>query len=69
MRIYTLFGLLFSVYVTIATYRCAVNCQSKFLARLVRISALISLVAIPVFAYLELTGALGSALGMMGGEQ
>src|ERR1700728_1274000 len=68
MRFYILFGLLFSVYVTVATYRCAGNCQSKSLARLVRISAVISLAALPVFAYLELTGALDLALSNVGGE-
>ena len=68
MRFYILFGLLFSLYVTVATYRCAGNCQSKSLARLVRISAAISLVALPVFAYLEFTGALDVAFSDMGGE-
>jgi hypothetical protein len=68
MRIYILFGLLFSVYVTVATYRCAGNCQSQSLARLVRISAIISLVALPVFAYLEFTGALDLAFTNVGGE-
>jgi succinate-acetate transporter protein len=32
MRVYMVFGLLFSLYVTVATYQCASNCQSKFLA-------------------------------------
>ncbi len=68
MRSYTVFGLLFSVYVTIATYQCAGNCGSKFLARLVRISAVISLVLLPVLAYLELTGALDLALANLSGE-
>ena len=45
-RMYTVFGLLFSVYVTVATYQCASNCRSKFLARMVRISAVISLVRV-----------------------
>jgi hypothetical protein len=68
MRLYILFGLVFSVYVTVATYRCAGNCQSQSLARLVRISAIISLVALPVFAYLEFTGALDLAFSNVGGE-
>jgi hypothetical protein len=68
MRCYILFGLAFSVYVTVATYRCAGNCQSQSLARLVRISAIISLVALPVFAYLEFTGALDLAFSNLGGE-
>jgi hypothetical protein len=62
MRAYGVFGLLFSVYVTVATYQCAPNCRSKILARFVRISAVISLVLLPVFAYLEYTGALDLAL-------
>ena len=57
-RIYTVGGLLFSIYVTIATYRCADNCASKFWARMARLSAVLSLLLLPVFAYLELTGAL-----------
>jgi hypothetical protein len=68
MRSYTVFGLLFSVYVTIATYQCAGNCESKVLARLVRISAVISLVLLPVFAYLELTGAIDLAIANLNGE-
>ena len=68
MRSYTVFGLLFSVYVTIATYQCAGNCGSKSLAQFVRISAVISLVLLPVLAYLELTGALDLALANLNGE-
>ena len=68
MRAYSVGGLLFSIYVTVATYRCAGNCRSQSLARLVRISALISLVLLPVFAYLEFTGALDLALSNVGGE-
>jgi hypothetical protein len=69
MRIYIVFSLLFTVYVTIATYQCAGNCRSKVLARFVRVSAVISLAALPVFAYLEFTGALDAALSNMIGEQ
>jgi hypothetical protein len=68
MRVYIVFGLLFSVYVTVATYQCAGNCQSKFLARFVRLSAIISLLALPVFAYLEFTGALDLAFKSVSGE-
>jgi hypothetical protein len=68
-RAYTAFGLLFSVYVTVATYRCASNCRSKFLARLARISAVASLVMLPVLAYLYYSGAIGVALATLGGEQ
>jgi len=69
MRTYMAFGFLFSVYVTVATYRCASNCQSKFLARLARISAVVSLVALPVLAYLYYSGAIGVALVTLSGEQ
>jgi len=68
-RVYTAFGLLFSVYVSIATYRCASNCRSKFLARLARISAVASLVMLPVLAYLYFSGAIGVALVTLRGEQ
>jgi hypothetical protein len=68
-RAYILFGLLFSVYVTVGTYQCAGNCGSKVLAQFVRFSAVISLVVLPVFAYLEFTGALEVALSSLTGEQ
>jgi hypothetical protein len=68
-RAYIVFGLLFSVYVTIATYQCAGNCRSKVLARFVRVSAVISLAVLPVFAYLEFTGALDAAVSNLIGEQ
>ncbi len=68
-RIYVVGGLLFSAYVTVATYQCAGNCRSKSLAWFVRVSAVISLLALPVIAYLELTGALGAALSTLSGEQ
>jgi hypothetical protein len=68
-RSYVVFGLVFSVYVTIATYQCARNCQSKTLAWFVRICAVLSLVLLPVFAYLDFTGALELALTGLRGEQ
>jgi hypothetical protein len=68
-RIYTVFGLLYSVYVTVATYQCAANCRSKSLARLARISAVISLLMLPVLAYLYFSGAIGVALVTLRGEQ
>jgi hypothetical protein len=63
------FSLLFSVYVTVATYQCASNCRSKLLTRLARISAVASLVLLPVLAYLYFSGAIGAALATLGGEQ
>jgi hypothetical protein len=63
------FGLLFSVYVTVATYQCAGNTRSKTLAWLVRVGAILSLVLLPVLAYLDFTGALTTALTGLSGEQ
>jgi hypothetical protein len=68
MRAYIVFGLLFTVYVTVATYQCAGNCRSKALARFVRFSAVVSLVILPVFAYMEFTGALDLALSTLRGS-
>jgi len=69
MRAYGIFGLLFSVYVTVATYRCADNCGSKILPGLVRFSAIVSLLLLVVIAYLDYTGAIDQFLSTMGGEQ
>lgn len=66
-RIYTVGGLVLTAYVTIATYRCAGNCRSAGLARLVRISAVLSLLLLPLLAYLAFSGAL--ALTSLRGEQ
>jgi hypothetical protein len=68
MRLYEVVGYLFYVYVTLATYRCADNCRSKGLARLVRISAVISLLLLPVLAYLEYSGTLDQLAGSVLGE-
>jgi len=67
MRIYTVGGLLFTVYVTVATYQCAMNCKSRSVGRMARVSAVISLLLLPVLAYLDLTGALN--LAALGTEQ
>ncbi len=58
LRAYVVVSLLFSLYVTVATYQCAANCKSKTVAWLARISAVISLVALPFIAYFGLSGAL-----------
>ena len=64
MRLYTIGGVIFSVYIIVATYRCAGNCKSPALARFVRVSAVISLLLLPVLVYLDLTGSLTlSSLG------
>jgi hypothetical protein len=68
-RSYLVFGLLFSVYVSVATYQCAGNTRSKALAWCVRVGAILSLVLSPVLAYLDFTGALAMLLTGLGGEQ
>jgi hypothetical protein len=55
---YEIVGVLYTVYVTVATYRCARNCASPLFAWLARISAVLSLIALPVIAYFYYTGAL-----------
>jgi hypothetical protein len=62
MRLYTLGGFILSVYAAVATYRCAGNCRSRIVTRLAQISAIGSLVLLPVITYLEFTGALDAAL-------
>ena len=62
IRMYSVAGLLFSIYVTVAIYRCADNCASKFWGRMARVSAVLSLLLLPVLAYLDFTGALSLAL-------
>jgi hypothetical protein len=58
MRAYIIIGLLISLYVSLATYRCAGNCQSKFWGRMARISAVLSFLLLPVITYLDLSGGL-----------
>jgi hypothetical protein len=58
LRIYVVLSLLFSLYVTVVTYRCAGNCDSKTVAVLARVSAVISLLALPLVAYVGLNGTL-----------
>ncbi|HEX4151813.1 MAG TPA: hypothetical protein VHY75_06345 [Steroidobacteraceae bacterium] len=67
MRLYTIGGLLLSLYVTVATYQCARNCKTVLGRRLVRACALLSLALLPLLTYLEWSGAL--ALTSLGGMQ
>jgi hypothetical protein len=67
MRIYAIGGLLLTIYAIVATYRCAANCRSPALARVARISAVISLLLLPVLAYLDFSGTLTLA-GLLGGQ-
>jgi succinate dehydrogenase hydrophobic anchor subunit len=59
MGLYEVGGLVFTVYVTVGTYRCAVNCRSARMANFVRVSAVITLLLLPVIMYLDLTMGLG----------
>jgi hypothetical protein len=67
MRVYTILGLIFTVYVTVGTYRCANNCKSAWVARAARVGAIISLLLLPVLTYLELTGAV-TLSDVLGGQ-
>jgi hypothetical protein len=58
MQAYTIGGLVYSVYVTVATYQCAASMRSALGRNLVRASAVLSLVLLPLLAYLALSGAL-----------
>ena len=58
MHLYTLGGLAFSLYVTIATYQCARNCKTAFGRRLLRLCAVLTLLLLPLATYLEWSGAL-----------
>lgn len=55
VRLFGLFALLYSAYVTLAIYRCAGSCGSAPLARLVRIGAVLSLLMLPIIGYLIVT--------------
>ncbi len=61
-RGYVVFGLLYSVYTSVAVYQCARQCRSAFTRGLVRVSAVISLGLLVVLSYLDFTGALSLAL-------
>ncbi len=67
MRVYTILGALFSIYVLIGTYRCAKNSRWAWMARIVRVSAIISLLLVPVIVYLDFTGAV-TVTDILGGE-
>jgi hypothetical protein len=62
MRIYLVGGVLFSLYVAVAVYRCAFNGVSRFWGRMAQISAILSVLLLPLLAYLDWTGALSLAL-------
>jgi hypothetical protein len=67
MGLYVIGGLALSVYVAVATFRCAKNCRSKFWALMAQGSAVLSLILLPYLTYLELTGGLDKLLlGVLG---
>jgi hypothetical protein len=66
-QIYTIGGFLYTVYVTVATYRCAARLESPFWRGLTRWSALATLVLLPFLLYLSLSGAL--TLTSLGGVE
>jgi len=67
MRVYTIVGLIFTVYCIVGTYRCAKNTKSPWVARSARIGAIILLLLLPLLVYLELTGSL-TLSGLLGGQ-
>jgi hypothetical protein len=66
MRLYTLGGIIISIYVCIAVYRCAANSRWPAFAPVTRALAIISLLLLPVIVYLDRSGAL--SLGALTGE-
>ena len=62
MRLYSAGGVLFSLYVSVATYRCAFNSRARFWGWMARVGAVVSLLLLPVLAYLDWSGALSLAL-------
>jgi hypothetical protein len=67
-RLYTIGGLIYTVYVTIATYRCAVSMKSPFWRLLVRVSAVLTLLLLPLLGYLAFSGALMTMTNLEGVE-
>jgi hypothetical protein len=65
MRAYTLGGSLYSAYVIVGTYRCAVNCKTARMATFVRVSCIVSLALLPVLTYVEWSGTLDSELSQL----
>ena len=65
MRLYTIGGGLYSAYVIVGTYRCAVNCATVGMTRFVRISCILSLILLPILTYYELSGAFSSELSQL----
>lgn len=67
MRVYTIGGLIFTVYCIVGTYRCANNTKHPWMARSARIGSIILLLLLPVLTYLDLNGSLTLA-NLLGGQ-
>jgi hypothetical protein len=67
MRAYSILGLIFTVYVIVASYRCAKNAKSAWAARTARVGAIVMLLLLPLLAYLDFTGSL-TLSGLLGGQ-
>ena len=67
MRVYTIVGLIFTVYCIVGTYRCAKNTKSPWVARSARIGSIILLLLLPVLTYLELKG-VATIADLLGGQ-
>lgn len=67
MRLYTIIGLIFTVYCIVGTYRCAKNAKHPWAARSARIGSIIMLLLLPLLTYLDLTGSL-SIVNLLGGQ-
>jgi tellurite resistance protein TehA-like permease len=65
LRIYTIGGIAYTLYVTVATYACAATIKSPFWRLLTRASALITLALLPFLGYVSLSGVL--SLTSLGG--
>ncbi len=65
MRLYTIGGFLYSAYVIVATYRCAINCKTRRMAQFVRISCIVSLVLLSFLTYMDLNGTFESELSQL----
>ena len=55
-RALALAALAYGTYVTVATYRCAMNCPWPILGRIVRLCAALSLLIVPFMVYLIFSG-------------
>jgi hypothetical protein len=67
MRMYSIGGLIFTLYCIVGTYRCANNTTSVWMARSARIGSVILLLLLPVLTYLDFTGSLSIA-DLLGGQ-